>query len=69
MVLKTGFSAVIPINRDRIDAYKSVPSVESIQLMTIIEAKTGQNGRMSKCATLFACLGVESNYNLYRLQS
>ena len=50
-------------------AYKSVPSVESIKLTTIIEAKIGQNGRRSKCATLFALSGLELNYDLYRLQS
>ena len=31
-------------------AFKSVPSVESIKLMTLIKAKMGQNGRGSKCA-------------------
>ena len=37
--------------------------------MAIIEAKVGQNGRRSKCATLFALSGHESNYDLYRSQS
>ena len=48
--------------------FKSVPSVESIKLMTIIEAKIGQNGR-SKVATLSALSGLQSNYDFYRLQS
>ena len=34
-------------------AYNNVPGVESIKLMTIIRAKMGQNGRMSKCATFY----------------
>ena len=34
-------------------AYKIVPSVENIKLLTIIEAKIGQNGRRSKCATFY----------------
>ena len=69
-----GFSAEIPINPDRLYyADNSVPSVESIKLMTSSEAKMGQNGRRSKCTTflkkLSALSGLESNYNLYRLQS
>ena len=39
-------------------AYNSVPSHESIKLLAIIEAKMGQYGRRSKCATLFALSGL-----------
>ena len=51
-------------------AYNSLASVESIKPMTIIEAKMRQNGGRSQRATLkkfFAFLGLESNYDLYRL--
>ena len=41
-------------------AYKNVPTVEiCIMLMTIIKAKIGQNGRSSKCATLYALSGLK----------
>ena len=33
-------------------------SVENIQLMTIIETKMGQNGRRSKCATVYPIICV-----------
>ena len=36
--IKTGFSIEITINRDK-KAYNSVPSLESIKLIKIIEAK------------------------------
>ena len=51
--LKTVFTEM-PINRDRIIWILNIilwPSVKSIRLMTIIEAKMGQNGRRSKCST------------------
>ena len=52
--LNTGFRAEIPINRDRVFRILYCrPRVESIKLMTIIEAKMGQNGRRSKCATFY----------------
>ena len=41
--------------------YKRVFHVESIKLMTIIEAEIEQNGRTSKCETLYALSGLESN--------
>ena len=50
--------------------YNCVPSVESITLMPIIEAKMGQTLRVSKCATfirLSALLGLESNYDLHAI--
>ena len=54
MFLKTGFSAEIPINHDGIVCIiNCVTSVESIQLITIIEAKMGQNGRRLKDVQLF----------------
>ena len=34
-------------------AHNSVPSVESIKLLEIIEAKVGQNGTRSKLATFY----------------
>ena len=40
--LETGFSA---LNATEYYANNSVLSIESIELMTIIDAKTGQNGR------------------------
>ena len=51
LFLKTVFSDETPINRDKI--LSSVPSVESIKQMTIIEAKMRQNGKRSKCATFY----------------
>ena len=66
--LTTGFNPEIPTNRDR-NVNKSVPSVESINLKMIIEAKIGQTGRRTESATLLTLLGFESNYDLYRLQS
>ena len=66
--LKRGLALKFPLTETEYYAYKSASSVESIKLMTIIEAKFGQNGRRSKCATLFALSGLESNYDLYRLQ-
>ena len=64
-----GFYATLPATLD--NACNCVPSVESIKLMTIVEAKMGQNGRRLKCAQLFnkssALSGLKSNNNLYRL--
>ena len=50
-------------------SYNSVPSIERIKLMTIIEAEIGQNGRKQKYAALSALSGLELTYDLYRLQS
>ena len=58
-----------PLTATEYYAYISVPSVESIKLMTIIEAKKGQFGRRPKCATLFALSGLKSNYDVCGLQS
>ena len=58
------FFSEIPIFRDRILCvciYKSVPSVESVKLMTIIVAKKGPNFGIK----LSALSGLESNYDLY----
>ena len=41
------------LNATEYYATNSVLSVESIKLMTIIEAKMGQNGKRSKYATLY----------------
>ena len=47
------FYKKFPLSATDYYAYNSVPSVESIKLMAIIEAKLGQNGRRSKCATFY----------------
>ena len=70
--LKTVFSAEIPNNRDRTVCITCVPNAESITLMTIIEEKMdkteeGQNAQLF--IKLFALSGLESDYNLYKLQS
>ena len=51
--LNKGFRAEIPIHPDRkvYKAYKSATSVESSNILTIIEATIGQNRRRSTCAT------------------
>ena len=56
--LTTIFSYETPIYRDRIHAYNSVPSVERIKLLTIIEAKMGQKIEEGLNAQLFIKLYV-----------
>ena len=46
-------SPPLPLIATEYHAYNSVSSVESVKLLTIIEAKMGQNGRRSKCATFY----------------
>ena len=67
--LKQVSARKFPLTATEKYGYKSVPSVENIKLTTIIEAITGQNGRGLKCATLCELSGLESNYDLHRLQS
>ena len=47
-----------PLNATDYYAYNSVPSVESIKLITILFGKMGQNGRRSKCATFYEIICV-----------
>ena len=63
----------LPLNATDCYAYNSVPSAESLKLITIAFRKMGQNGK-GQNAQLFiklfvALSGLGSNYNLYRLQS
>ena len=49
----------LPVIATEYYAYNySMPSVESTKLFTIIEAKMGQNGRRSKCATCYQIICV-----------
>ena len=69
--LKTVFSVEIPIKATDYYTSDSVPSVESIKLMTIIFGKLGkmEEGKNSKLFIKSFVLSVlESNYNSYRLQ-
>ena len=50
----------------------SVPSVESLKLLTIIIAEMDQNGRRSNCATLnkiICYIGTRIKNDLYSMQS
>ena len=49
--LKRGSVLNIPLIVTEYYSYNSVPSVESMNLMKIIEAKMGQKGKKSKCPT------------------
>ena len=58
-----GFSAEIPIGRDRILDIYYTGFVEIIKLLTIIEAKMGQNGKRSKFYTLSGLEYIELDCN------
>ena len=56
IVPKTGFSAEIPINRERICV--RVLTVESINIITIIDAEMGHNGRRSIFYEIICVIGT-----------
>ena len=54
-----------PLTATEYYACNSVPSVESMKLIKIIEAKKGQNSRRSQLLIRLSALkGLESNYDL-----
>ena len=56
----------LPLFATEYYAYNSVPSIESIKLLTIIEAKMGQNGIKSKSA-IFIKLSVLSGLKRFNV--
>ena len=70
--LKPGSALKFPSDATEYVAYKSVPSVESIKLITIMKQewdKTEEVQNAQLFIKLFSLSGLDSNYDLYRLQS